>query len=239
MMLWEGKSGCGKTTMQTQMMLNMARKGHLCLMVTLEQSTKSMYERIVRQALALDNHAPIPDLPKWLVKALDNIVLVDNIVSIDSTGRHTFSGTTPADIQREVEWLNTTRNRRVDVVMVDHLGILSPSPSAPKKVQTSELLLSDYIVKELAQVAKDSNVLLVTAYQVPKVVHPGVRFDYQVSAEAFVAYVLRVWRPSQQWGLLEEHRQKLHRQIKVEVSKNRFGPGGIVDLNLGRGYQIS
>jgi replicative DNA helicase len=224
------------TMLASQMLANMADREVNCLFLSLEQGAGSFYPRLACQALDM----PVEDVEEFIKtgapelekvhQLYKNMLLVDNVPT-ETTEAVTM---TPGKVQSIIQEANLTHfeGRPIDVVIIDHLGILEVGADAPGDIMKSETAAPGWIMKELFKVCKSTRVFMIVLQQLPKQVPAGVPFAYDAgwggSAQTnFSDYVLQIWRPEQAEGLDDTARLEVEGQYKIALGKNRYGPGAL------------
>ena len=158
------------------------------------------------------------------------MVLVDNVPT--ETSEAVLM--TPGKIQSIIQEANLTHfeGRPVEVVIIDHLGILDIGEGAPRGTRESESAAPGWIMKELFKVCKATRVFMLVLQQLPKQVPPGVPFSFDAgwggSAQTnFCDYIIQIWRPEQAEDLADEDRSQVEGQYKIALGKNRYGPSAL------------
>jgi len=238
-------SGTGKTMLASQILAHMADSGIHSIIFSLEQAAKSLFSRLVCQALDLnmaeaeelirrddpsaeEQLAPVRDIYK-------NMLIVDNV---PEAGQEAIS-MTPSRIQAIIQEANMTyfKGKPASVVIIDHLGILEVDADAPREVKGSENAAAGYIMKRLFAVCKATNVFMLVLQQLPKEIPPGEPFSYDAgrggSAQTdFCDFIFQVWRPEQKQGLTEDQRSQEEGKYMLALGKNRYGPSTVEHLTF-------
>lgn len=237
------------TMLATQLISNMADHGIRSVFFSLEQAPKSLFPRLVCQALDVSNdeaeeliRASTEDervqkklQPVW--DTYENMMLIDNVPTATSQA----IAMTPSTIQAIIQNLNMTRfqDHPVQVVIIDHMAILEVDDDAPREIKASELAQPGYVMKKLFAVAKATNVFMLVLQQLPKEIPPGVPFGYDAGRGGsqqtdFCDYIFQIWRPEQQQDLDENEKLKVLGQYKFALGKNRYGRDWVEHLHFDR-----
>jgi hypothetical protein len=170
-----------------------------------------------------------PELEK-VRELYKNMLLVDNV----PTETTEAVSMTPGKVQSIIQEANLTHfeGKPVDVVIIDHLGILEVGSEAPSDIMKSETAAPGWIMRELFKVCKATRVFMIVLQQLPKQVPAGVPFAMDAgwggSAQTnFCDYIIQIWRPEQAEGLDDTARLEVEGQYKIALGKNRFGPGAL------------
>lgn len=232
------------TMLSTQILANMADHGVSAIIFTLEQAAKSLFPRLVCQALDItpaeaeeliardDPEAeaalrPVHDLYK-------NLLIIDNV---PGEGESETLQITPSRVQAIIQEANMTyfAGKPAQVVAIDHLGILEVDADAPREIKGSENMRPGYIMQRLFAVCKQTNVFMMVLQQLPKEIAAGVAFGYDSgrggSAQTdFCDFIFQIHRPEQQQDLDDTERAQYAGQYKLTLGKNRFGPSRVAHL---------
>jgi replicative DNA helicase len=233
------KSGAGKTMLSTQLMMNWSEKDIPVIFFSLEQAAKSLYGRMVSQALDIDQETAMryiddndPELDKC-DHIFRNILIIDNVPTKD---RPAIS-MTPSTVRAIVQEANLTefKDRPTAVVVIDHLLIMEVDDDAPNDLKSSETMAPGYIMQKLFDVCKEMEVFLLMLQQLPGHVKQGVApssDDGWGSSKQlmFCDYVLTAWRPEQNADLDETERIEVSGQYKLMLAKNRYGANALAHL---------
>jgi len=231
------------TMLATQIIANMAEAGVRSVFFSLEQAAKSLFPRLVCQALDVDMQeaerlirsddpkdeellAPVREIYK-------NMLIIDNV---PTENREALS-MTPSRIQAVVQEANLThfKDKPANVVVIDHLGILDVDDDAPSDVKRSDLMAPGYIMQRLFAIAKATNTLLFVLQQLPKEVPPGKAFGYDAGRGGskqtdLCDAIFCIWRPEQDIDLDDEARASVAGQYKLALGKNRYGGSAVAHL---------
>lgn len=226
------------TMMASQFLANMADRDINCLFLSLEQGAGSFFPRLACQAL---DRAPIevenmikendPELER-VRELYRNMLIVDNV----PTETVEAVSMSPGKVKSIINEANLVHfeGKPIDVVIIDHLGILEVGPEAPADIRKSEAAAPGWIMKELFRVCKETRTFFVVLQQLPKEVKAGVPFAMDAGwggsqQTNFCDYILQIWRPEQAEGLKDEERREVAGQYKVALGKNRFGKGALLN----------
>jgi uncharacterized pyridoxamine 5'-phosphate oxidase family protein len=217
----------------------MAQMGTRSIFFSLEQKAGQLFERMSAQALEenpRDIKQMILDDDPRLAEVRDlykNLRIVDNV---PDKGRKAID-MTPEKIEAVVRETNITHfeGAPVDVVVIDHLGILKVSKEAPRAIQSDPLQAAGYNMEALFQVCKATDVFMMVLQQLPKDVKAGVEFPADAgrggSAQTdFCDLILAIWRPEQEADIEEATKIARQGQYKLKLAKNRYGPDVIEHL---------
>jgi DNA primase len=239
-----GKSGTGKTMLASQILAHMADQGVRSIIFTLEQAAKSLFPRLVCQALDISpleaeelisrDDEEAEEILRPVRELYRNMLIIDNV---PGEGSDENLRMTPARIQAIIQEANMTHfaGEPAAVVAIDHLGILEVDDDAPREIKGSENMRPGYIMQRLFSVCKTTSVFMMVLQQLPKEVEPGVAFGYDAgrggSAQTdFCDYIFQIWRPEQRADLDDAERAQYSGQYKLSLGKNRYGPSKVAHL---------
>jgi DNA primase len=239
LMMFLGKSGTGKTMLATQMLANMADNHTRAIFFSLEQAAKSLYARLVSQALDVRQETA-EELIKTNSSELDkvdhlfrNVLILDNVPS----GEQKSVSMTADRIRAIVQEANMTHfsGKPVEIVIIDHLGILEVGEDAPRDVRSNDLAAPGFVMQELFHVCKEVDVAMMVLQQLPKEVSPGKPFSYDSGRGGskqtdYCDYIFCIWRPEQDNDLSDTERIEVGGQYKLALGKNRYGPSTVAHL---------
>lgn len=227
------------TMLSTQMLANMGSNNIRAVFFSLEQAAKSLYARLVSQALDVNQvtaeeyirvNDPILDQVDEIFK---NIYIFDNVPQGDQKA----ISMTPDRVRAVVQNANLTKfkDRPADVVIIDHLGILAVPDDAPRDVAASDLAAPGYIMQELFHVCKEVDVAMMVLQQLPKEVPPGAPFNYDAGRGGSKQtdscdYIFCIWRPEQDATLSDIEKAEVEGQYKLALGKNRYGASTVANL---------
>jgi replicative DNA helicase len=231
------------TMLATQILANMAETGVRSVFFSLEQAAKSLFPRLVCQALDVDmeeaerliksEEKEDEELLKPVREIYKNMLIIDNV---PTESRDALS-MTPSRIQAIVQEANLThfKDKPANVIVIDHLGILDVDDDAPSDVKRSDLMAPGYIMQRLFAIAKATNTLLFVLQQLPKEVPPGKAFGYDAGRGGskqtdFCDAIFCIWRPEQDIDLDDEARASVSGQYKLALGKNRYGGSAVAHL---------
>lgn len=232
------------TMLASQILAHMADQGIRSIIFSLEQAAKSLFPRLVCQALDISMQEaedliaredeesekmlePVRELYK-------NMLIIDNV---PGEGESEALRMTPARIQAIVQEANMTyfKGKPASVVAIDHLGILEVDDDAPAEIKGSENMRPGYIMQRLFAVCKTTSVFMMVLQQLPKEVEPGVAFGYDAGRGGsqqtdFCDYIFQIWRPEQRGDLDDTERAQYSGQYKLALGKNRYGRSAVAHL---------
>jgi len=231
------------TMLASQLLANMADHGIRSIFFSLEQAAKSLYTRLVCQALDIDGdeaeeliRSDSPEAEEALkpvAETYGNMLIIDNV----PTQTQEALEMTPSRIQAIIQEANLTyfEGEPAQVVVIDHLGILNVDEDAPQDVKRSDLMAPGHIMQRLFAICKSANVLLMVLQQLPKEVPKGKPFSYDEGRGGskqtdFCDYILQIWRPEMADDIDDEERTKVAGQYKLALGKNRYGKSMVAHL---------
>lgn len=237
-------SGTGKTMLASQILAHMADQGIRSIIFSLEQAAKSLFPRLVCQALDISmqdaedliarEDEEAEEMLAPVRKLYENMLIIDNV---PGEGEAEALRMTPARIQAIIQEANMThfKGKPASVVAIDHLGILEVDDDAPAEIKGSENMRPGYIMQRLFAVCKTTSVFMMVLQQLPKEVEPGVAFGYDAGRGGsqqtdFCDYIFQIWRPEQRSDLDDTERAQYSGQYKLALGKNRYGRSAVAHL---------
>ena len=242
--LTDGLIPTHNTMLASQILAHMADRGVRSIIFTLEQAAKSLFPRLVCQALDLSpaeaeelivrDDPESEELLRPVHELYKNMLIIDNV---PGEGEAEALRMSPNRIQAIIQEANMThfKGKPAAVVAIDHLGILEVDDDAPAEIRGSENMRPGYIMQRLFAVAKTTSVFMMVLQQLPKEVEPGVAFGYDAGRGGsqqtdFCDYIFQIWRPEQRGDLDDTERAQYSGQYKLALGKNRYGPSRVAHL---------
>lgn len=231
------------TMLATQILSNMAETGVRSIFFSLEQAAKSLFPRLVCQALDVNmdeaerlirsDEQEDEDLLDPVRETYKNMLIIDNV----PTENREAQSMTPKRVQAVVQEANLThfKDAPANVVVIDHLGILDVDSDAPSDIRGSDLMAPGFIMQRLFAIAKSTNTLMFILQQLPKEIPPGKAFGYDAGRGGskqtdFCDAIFCIWRPEQDIELDDEGRGAVAGQYKLALGKNRYGGSAVAHL---------
>jgi KaiC/GvpD/RAD55 family RecA-like ATPase len=169
--IFAGGSGSGKSLFMQNLAVNWAQAGLSGVYITLELSEGLCSYRI--DSMMTDTAA------KDIFKDLDTVEMKVRMMS-KKAGRlqikYMPAQSTVNDIRAYIKELQIQNNLKADFLCVDYLDLLMPVSA---KVSPNDLFVKDkYVSEELRNLAKELNILFVTASQLNRAAVEEIEFDH-------------------------------------------------------------
>lgn len=232
LMLIGARPGVGKSTLALQLALNLLRQSQAKICMYLLEETR---ERTGQRILCNTTRISISRLDKGVLTVEEGHEVNHAIIGLclQSNDRMTLihpSLLTPADIRRKLEY-DRSQGRQLDVIIVDHLGLMRGDRST---YDTSHAEISD-ISWQLKRMTLDYGVSIVACAQLNRALTD--RADKRPtlsdlrgsgSLEQDADTVLLLHRDN-----YFNHSQETNRDVYLDVyiEKNRYGRTGMVRLH--------
>jgi len=219
--IFAGGSGSGKSLVMMNIALSWLQAGLSGVYVTLELS---------EELCALRTDAMLADMStKDIRKDMDTTELKVKLVSKKS-GQYRIKGF-PAqsnvnDIRSYLKEVQIQTGLKVDFVMVDYLDLVMP---VSVKVNPNDQFIKDkYVAEELRNLAKELNVLLVTASQLNRSAVEEVEFDHSHIAGG----ISKINTADNVFGIFTSRAMKERGRYQLQCMKSRSstGVGHKIDL---------
>jgi KaiC/GvpD/RAD55 family RecA-like ATPase len=169
--IFAGGSGSGKSLIMQNLAVNWAQKGLSGVYVTLELSEGLCSMRI--DSMMTDTSS------REIFKDIDNVEMKVKMVSKKAGQlriKYMPAQSNVNDIRAYVKELQIQTGMRVDFLCIDYLDLIMPVSA---KVSPSDLFVKDkYVSEELRNLAKELNVLFVTASQLNRSAVEEIEFDH-------------------------------------------------------------
>jgi KaiC/GvpD/RAD55 family RecA-like ATPase len=220
--IFAGGSGSGKSLVMMNIALSWLQQGLSGVYVSLELS---------EELCALRTDAMLTGMgTKDIRKDIDTTTMKVRLVS-KKAGQYQIKGF-PAqsnvnDIRAYLKEYQIQTGRRVDFVMVDYLDLVMPVSA---KVSPNDLFVKDkYVSEELRNLAKELNVLFVTASQLNRGAVEEIEFDHSHIAGG----LSKINTADNVFGIFTSRamRERGRYQIQCMKSRSSTGVGQKIDLD--------
>lgn len=220
--IFAGGSGSGKSLVMMNLALSWLQAGLSGVYISLELS---------EELCALRTDAMLTGMgTKEIRKDIDNTTLKVKLVSKKS-GQYQIKGF-PAqsnvnDIRAYLKEYQIQTGRKVDFVMVDYLDLVMPVSA---KVSPNDLFVKDkYVSEELRNLAKELNVLFVTASQLNRGAVEEIEFDHSHIAGG----LSKINTADNVFGIFTSRAMKERGRYQIQCMKSRSstGVGQKIDLD--------
>lgn len=169
--IFAGGSGSGKSLFLQNMALNWVLQGLNVVYVTLELSEELCAMRLDAMLTGTST--------KEVFKQIETVEMKVKMISKKAGGfqiKYMPSQSTANDFRSYLKEYQIQTGRRVDAFIVDYLDLCMPNS---KRVSPSDLFVKDkYVSEELRNLAKENNMLMVTASQLNRAAVEEVEFDH-------------------------------------------------------------
>ena len=220
--IFAGGSGSGKSLVMMNLALSWLQAGLSGVYISLELS---------EELCALRTDAMLTGMgTKEIRKDIDNTTLKVKLVS-KKAGQYQIKGF-PAqsnvnDIRAYLKEYQIQTGRKVDFVMVDYLDLVMPVSA---KVSPNDLFVKDkYVSEELRNLAKELNVLFVTASQLNRGAVEEIEFDHSHIAGG----LSKINTADNVFGIFTSRAMKERGRYQIQCMKSRSstGVGQKIDLD--------
>jgi replicative DNA helicase len=221
--IFAGGSGSGKSLFMQNLSVNWVLAGLNGLYLTLELSEGLSSMRIDSMMTDISS--------KEIFRDLDTVEMKVKVAS--KKAGHFQIKYMPAqsnvnDIRSYVKELQIQTGRRVDFVCIDYLDLLMPVSA---KVSPNDLFVKDkYVSEELRNLAKELNVLLVTASQLNRSAVEEVEFDHSHISGG----ISKINTADNVFGIFTSRAMRERGKYQIQLMKTRSssGVGQKVDLEF-------
>lgn len=228
-----GNTGSGKTTLALNFAYNAAKAKKKVLFFSLEMKESEILERLVKNVAEVDNYATMSQ------EKFDRVVkitrAIEDRLSLEVNDKN---------ITLEAMYSIVKDKQDVDMVIIDHLNILTVAEKFKDKLERLE-----YMTRKLKEMAKELNIPIVCLCQLNRsnsdreIKYPTLSdLRGSGSIEQDANLVLFVYRPdyylaqtkpdenSPKFAKWEAEYQKYKGKAKVVVAKNRRGKTGEAEM---------
>lgn len=204
--IFAGGSGSGKSLFMMNLALNWIEAGLHGVYLSLELYEDMSAKRIDSMLTGIN--------AKDIFREIDNVEMIVKMKQKSTHGglhiKYIPAQSNVNDIRAYLKELQVQTGRKIDFLCVDYLDLLMP---ASAKVSPNDLFIKDkYVSEELRDLAKDSQVLFVTASQLNRSAVDEVAFDHShISGgiskinSADNVFAIRTGRALQERGRYELH----------------------------------
>lgn len=219
--IFAGGSGSGKSLIMMNIALNWLQQGLNGVYITLELS---------EELTSLRTDAMLTDMStKDIRRDIDQTELKVRMAS-KRMGKYQVKGM-PAqsninDIRSYIKEFQIQHNTRIDFVMVDYLDLLMP---VSVKVNPNDQFIKDkYVSEELRNLAKELNILMITASQLNRTAVDEIEFDHSHIAGG----ISKINTADYVFGIFTSRsmRERGKYQIQCMKSRSSTGVGHKIDL---------
>jgi KaiC/GvpD/RAD55 family RecA-like ATPase len=221
--IFAGGSGSGKSLFMQNLSVNWAQAGLNGVYLSLELSEELCAMRIDSMLTDIGQ--------KEVFKHLDDVEMKVKMTSKKS-GRFWIkympAQSTVNDIRAYIKTLQIEAGVRIDFLCVDYLDLLMPVST---KVSPSDLFVKDkYVSEEIRNLAKELNVLMVTASQLNRSAVEEIEFDHSHISGG----ISKINTADNVFGIFTSRTMRERGQYQIQLMKTRSssGVGQKIDLSF-------
>lgn len=219
--IFAGGSGSGKSLFMQNLSVNWSQAGLNGVYITLELSEELCSMRIDSMLTDVGQ--------REVFKNIDDVEMKIKIAS-KKNGRfwvkYMPAQSNVNDIRAYVKTLQIETNAKIDFLCIDYLDLLMPVST---KVSPSDLFIKDkYVSEELRNLAKELNVLLVTASQLNRSAVEEIEFDHSHISGG----ISKINTADNVFGIFTSRHMREKGQYQIQLMKTRSssGVGQKIDL---------
>jgi replicative DNA helicase len=221
--IFAGGSGSGKSLFMQNLSVNWSKAGLNGVYITLELSEELCAWRI--DGMMTDTAA------KEVFKNIDDVEMKVKMISKKSGKfwiKYMPAQSNINDIRAYIKTLQIESGTKIDFVCIDYLDLLMPVSA---KVSPSDLFIKDkYVSEEIRNLAKELNVLLVTASQLNRSAVEEIEFDHSHISGG----ISKINTADNVFGIFTSRSMRERGQYQIQLMKTRSssGVGQKVDLSF-------
>lgn len=221
--IFAGGSGSGKSLFLQNLSLNWVIAGLNGLYVTLELSEKLCCMRIDAMVAGIATKDIFKDLEATVMKVNLISKKAGELVVTELPAQSTIN-----NVRSVLKELEIRTGKKIDFLMVDYLDLMMPVSA---KVSPNDLFVKDkYVSEELRNLAKELNVILVTASQLNRSAVEEVDYDHSHIAGG----ISKVNTADNVFGIFTSRamRERGRYQIQLMKTRSSSGVGQKIDLEF-------
>jgi archaellum biogenesis ATPase FlaH len=221
--IFAGGSGSGKSLFMQNIAVNWVLMGLNGVYLTLELSEELTSMRIDSMISNISS--------KEIFKEIDNVDMKIRMVAKKSgvlQVKYMPAQSNVNDIRAYLKELQIKTGRKIDFIMIDYLDLLMPVSA---KVSPSDLFVKDkYVAEEVRNLAKELQILLVTASQLNRAAVEEVEFDHSHISGG----ISKINTADNLFGIFTSRAMREHGRYQIQLMKTRSssGVGQKVDLEF-------
>ena len=219
--IFAGGSGAGKSLFLANLGVNWALQGLNVVYLTLELSEELVSMRI---------DSMITEIPtRDIFKQIDEVEMKVRVIGKKSGTyqvKYMPSGKTANDIRSYLKEYEIKLGRKVDILLVDYLDLLMPQS---RKISAENLFVKDkYVSEELRNLARELNILMITASQLNRGAVEEIEFDHSHIAGG----LSKINTADNVFGIFTSRamRERGRYQLQLMKTRSSSGVGMKVDL---------
>jgi len=214
MQIFAGGSGTGKSLFMQNLAVNWILQGSSGVYITLELSEELTAMRI--DSMLTDTSS------KEIFKDLDNVemkVKMKQKASGNLRIKYLSAQSTVNDIRAYIKELQIQTGFKCDFVCVDYLDLLMPVSA---KVSPSDLFVKDkYVSEELRNLAKEFDLIFVTAAQLNRSAVEEIEFDHSMISGG----ISKINTADNVFGIFTSRSMRERGQYQIQLMKTRSSSG--------------
>jgi archaellum biogenesis ATPase FlaH len=221
--IFAGGSGSGKSLFMQNIAVNWVILGLSGVYLTLELSEELTSMRIDSMLTNVST--------KDIFKEIDNVDMKVRMVARKAGSlqvKYMPAQSNVNDIRAYLKELQIKTGRKIDFIMVDYLDLLMPVSA---KVSPSDLFVKDkYVAEEVRNLAKELQILLVTASQLNRSAVEEVEFDHSHISGG----ISKINTADNLFGIFTSRAMREHGRYQIQLMKTRSssGVGQKIDLEF-------
>lgn len=221
--IFAGGSGSGKSLFMQNLMVNWVLQGKNCVFITLELSEDLSSMRI--DSMMTDTAS------SRIFKEIDNVEMKVKLLQKTSGKlriKYMPAQSTVNDIRSYVKELEIQEKIKIDCMCIDYLDLLMPVST---KVSPSDLFVKDkYVSEEIRNLAKELDIIMVTASQLNRSAVEEVEFDHSHISGG----ISKINTADNVFGIFTSRAMREQGRYQLQLMKTRSssGVGQKIDLNF-------
>ena len=220
--IFAGGSGSGKSLFMQNISVNWAQQGLNGVYLTLELSEELCSMRIDSMIAGITS--------KEIFKDLDNVELKVKMFAKKAGNlqiKYMPAQSNVNDIRAYLKELQVKTKQKIDFIMIDYLDLLMPISA---KVSPSDLFVKDkYVSEELRNLAKELDILFITASQLNRSAVEEVEFDHSMISGG----ISKINTADNLFGIFTSRAMKERGIIQLQLMKTRSSSGVGQKIDLG------
>ena len=221
--IFAGGSGSGKSLFMQNIAINWSELGLNGVYLTLELSEGLCSMRMDSMVAGVSTRNVFKDLDTVELK-----IRTAGKKNGDMRIKYMPAQSTVNDIRAYLKELQIQKNFKLDYIMIDYLDLLMP---ASAKVGPSDLFVKDkYVSEEIRNLAKEFNIMMVTASQLNRAAVEEIEFDHSHISGG----ISKINTADNVFGIFTSRAMKERGQYQIQCMKTRSssGVGQKVDLEF-------
>ena len=212
--IFAGGSGSGKSLIMQNLSVNWVQNGLSGVYFTLELSEELCSKRIDSMVTDINQ--------RDIYKEIDNVEMKIKMISKKAGNfrvKYMPAQSTVNDLRAYCKELQVQTGMKIDFLCVDYLDLLMP---VSVKVSPSDLFVKDkYVSEELRNLAKELNVLFVTASQLNRSAVEEVEFDHSHISGG----ISKINTADNVFGIFTSRSMKEQGRYQIQLMKTRSSAG--------------